>query len=306
MTTLMTSKTISQDTMQVFDRGAVRHNRERALSKRHNYDFLQKWSDQQLSDRLQDIKRRYETTLQIGSFSEDIKIDTDSVVVMDLSPNYLKEKKNAICLAADEEALPFTKDSLDCVISSLCLHSVNDLPGTLIQIRSALKPDGLFLASMMGGQTLQELRQCLMEAELFLLGGAHTHIAPFVDTRQLAGLMQRAGFSLPVVDFETLHVSYDSIFSLMKDLRGMGESNALMDRSKTPLRRDVLMKAAEIYTQRFSDQEGRITASFDILFMIGWAPAKSQQQPLRPGSAEHNLAEWLGTEEITTQDKAAP
>lgn len=302
MTILMTSN----NNIQVFDRSVVRRNRERARPQRHEYSFLQEWSDKQLSDRLCDIKRTYEITLQIGSFSKSLTIDPDKRITMDLSPQCMAKNGSNAQIVGDEEFLPFAKDSLDCVISSLCLHSVNDLPGTLIQIRNSLKPDGLFLASILGGQTLHELRQCLMEAELSLLGGAYTHIFPFVDMPQLADLMQRAGFSLPVVDFETLHVSYENIFSLMKDIRGMGEGNSLAERSRTYLRRDVLMKAAEIYAERFSDQDGRITASFDVLFMIGWAPAQNQQQPLRPGSAEQNLAEWLGTEEFSTHDKAAP
>jgi hypothetical protein len=184
------------------------------------------------------------------------------------------------------------------------LQFVNDLPGVLVQIRHALKPDGLFLAALIGGETLTELRQSFAEAESDVEGGASPRVAPFADLRDLGGLLQRAGFALPVADADRVSVRYDSAFALMHDLRRMGATNALVDRRRAPLKRTTLMRMAEIYARRFSDNDGRIRATFEVLWLSGWAPHPGQQQPLRPGSAKTRLADALGTREISTGEKA--
>ncbi len=205
---------------------------------------------------------------------------------------------------ADEEALPFRDGSLDLVVSGLALHFANDLPGVLAQIRRALKPDGLFLAALLGGETLTELRQAFAEGESEIEGGASARVAPFSDLRQLGALLQRAGFALPVTDVERVTVRYSSAFDLMHDLRRMAATNALVARRRVPLRRATLMRMADIYARRFADSDGRIRATFDIMWLSGWAPHPDQQQPLKPGSATTRLADALGTREIPTGEKA--
>jgi NADH dehydrogenase [ubiquinone] 1 alpha subcomplex assembly factor 5 len=197
-------------------------------------------------------------------------------------------------LQADEEALPFAEQSLDLVVSGLALHFVNDLPGTLIQIRRALKPDGLLLAALLGGATLTELRTAFLTAEEELEGGASPRVAPFADVRDLGGLLQRAGFALPVADSDTVTVTYREPLALMLELRAMGSSNALTERSRRPLRRATLARAIEIYRERFGLPDGRVPATFEIVTLTGWAPHPSQPKPLRPGSATTRLADVLG------------
>lgn len=203
---------------------------------------------------------------------------------------------------ADEEFLPFANESFDLVLGTLNLHTVNDLPGALLQIRKSLKPDGLFLASMLGGETLYELRQVMTQAEMNTRGGISPRIAPFADKQQMGALLQRAGFNLPVVDSDIITVTYDNIFKLFHDLRYMGEGNAIAARDKTPPGKKLFMEAARLYQEQFAGADGRITASFEIIFLTGWAPHSSQQKPLRPGSAETSLADALSTREIKTGD----
>jgi SAM-dependent methyltransferase len=188
-------------------------------------------------------------------------------------------------------------------VSALALQFVNDLPGTLVQIRRALKPDGLFLAALIGGETLTELRQAFAAAESEIEGGASPRVAPFADLRELGALLQRAGLALPVTDVDRLTVRYDSAFDLMRDLRRMGGTNALNARRRTPLKRATLTRMAEIYAQRFADADGRVRATFEIVWLSGWAPHPNQQQPLRPGAAQARLADALGTREIPTGEK---
>jgi SAM-dependent methyltransferase len=207
-------------------------------------------------------------------------------------------------VAADEEALPFRDASLDLVVSALALQCVNDLPGVLVQIRRALKPDGLFLAALLGGETLTELRQSFAAAESDVEGGISPRVAPFADLRELGALLQRAGFALPVTDVDRITARYDTVFGLMRDLRRMGATNALVARRRTPLRRATLMRMAEIYSRRFADAGGRVRATFEIVWLSGWAPHPDQQQPLRPGSAKTRLADALGAHEISAGDKA--
>ena len=197
----------------------------------------------------------------------------------------------------DEEALPFAPESLDLVVSTLALHWTNDLPGVLIQVRQALKPDGVFMAAIFGGATLTELRQALTAAEAELLGGAGPRVAPFADTFDAAGLLQRAGFALPVADTDRVTVRYDHPLKLIADLRAMGETNVLVERARRPQSRPELARACEIYAERFAEPDGRVTATFEILTLTGWAPHPDQQQPLRPGSAKVRLADALGVPE---------
>jgi len=208
------------------------------------------------------------------------------------------------CVVADEEALPFADGALDLVVSGLALQFVNDLPGTLIQIRRALKPDGLLLAALIGGDSLIELRASFAQAESEIEGGVSPRVAPFADVRELGALLQRAGFALPVVDSEPLTVRYDSALALMRDLRRMGATNVLTERRRTPLRRATLSRMAEIYAERFADPDGRLRATFEVVWLSGWAPHGSQQKPLKPGSAAQRLADALGTSEHSAGEKA--
>jgi len=211
--------------------------------------------------------------------------------------------KSAPRVVSDEEALPFAEASLDLVVSALTLQFFNDLPGTLIQIRRALKPDGLFLAALIGGDSLAELRAAFADAESDVEGGLSPRVAPFADVRELGALLQRAGFALPVVDSERLTVRYDSTMALMHDLRRMGATNVMLERRRRPLRRATLQRMESIYAERFADADGRLRASFEIIWLSGWVPHESQQQPLKPGSATQRLADALGTREIPTGEK---
>ncbi|MGU3405042.1 methyltransferase domain-containing protein [Methylobacterium brachiatum] len=201
-------------------------------------------------------------------------------------------------IVGDPEFLPLAAGSLDLAVSLLALHAVNDLPGTLIQLRRALRPDGLFLGCLLGGATLTELRQSFAQAESEIEGGVSPRVAPFAAVREAGALLQRAGFALPVADTDTLTVRYADPFGLMRDLRAMGMTNVLTERRRTPLRRATLVRTAEVYAERFSDPDGRIRATFEVLWLSGWVPHESQQKPLRPGTAKSRLADALGTVEL--------
>ncbi len=290
------------DDLLIFDRQRIRANRDRAARHAKNHAFLHEWAARTTVSRLDDIKRDFPLALIIGAqgsapFRQHKKIG--AAITMDLSAPHL-QNHDGLRLQGDEEALPFAPDSFDLVASPLVLHNVNDLPGALLQIRQSLKPDGLFLAAMLGGETLHELRGVMMEAETTMRGGISPRIAPFADKPQAGALLQRAGFNLPVVDSEIVTVTYDNAFKLMRDLRLMGEGNAILRRDKTFAGRALFMETARLYQERFAEPDGRIRASFEIIFMIGWAPHESQQKPLRPGSAQHRLADALGTSEIGT------
>jgi SAM-dependent methyltransferase len=227
------------------------------------------------------------------------------VVSMDLSAR-MASRAGGLAVAADEEWLPFAPESFDLVVANLSLHWVNDLPGALVQIRRALKPDGLFVGALLGGATLTELRQAFTQAEAELEGGVSPRVAPFADVRDLGGLLQRAGFALPVADSETLRVRYGDPFGLMRDLRQMGLANALLDRRRSPLRRATLLRAAQVYAERFADPDGRLPATFEIVWLSGWVPHESQRKPLRPGSATVRLADALGVKEGTPDRAGDP
>ena len=293
--------------MHVFNRAAVRRHRDRAAGNLADYDFLFRESAARLADRLDDVTRTFPLALDLGCHGGEVAGALDgrggieTLIQADLSPGMAARAAGSSLgpvLAADEEALPFADASFDLVLSNLSLHWINDLPGALIQIRRALKPDGLFLASVFGGETLHELRTALYAAETEVEGGLSPRFSPLIDVRDLGNLLQRAGFALPVVDAETLTVSYETPLKLMRDLRGMGEANANVDRPKTFSRRTTLLRACEIYMERCAGPDGRVPASFDLLTMTAWAPDPSQQKPLKPGSAQSRLAEALATEEI--------
>lgn len=287
----------------IFDRQLIRKLRTRAQPKLNNHGFLIDWARDQLLSRMDFINREFKTALQIGSRTDLnaklIKGNCDLFVSDCIKPNH----KNYPSILCEEDFLPFAENSFDLVISPLNLHTVNDLPGALSQIKTCLKPDGLFLAAMLGGETLYELRDVMTKAEMEITNGLHPRVAPFADMPEMGSLMQRAGFNLPVIDSEIVTVTYDNIFKLMHDLRYMGESNALLERSKSMNNRTLLMKAAEIYQDLYSEDDGRIKATFEIIFLAGWKPHQSQQKPLKPGSAQNRLADALNTEEISAQEK---
>jgi SAM-dependent methyltransferase len=284
----------------VFDRRLLALRRARA-QKRGAETFLLEHVAHDLAERLSVVLRKFDIAADIGTPGDAVR-------------NLLAERQLARHIiaagpsdgggvVADEEALPFADASLDLAVSALSLHFVNDLPGTLIQIRRALKPDGLFLCALLGGDTLTELRQAFAQAESEIEGGISPHVAPFADLRDLGALLQRAGFALPVTDVDPLIVRYADAFSLMQDLRRMGATNVLRERRRKPMRRTTLLRMAEIYRERFSDPDGRVRATFDIVWLSGWAPHESQQQPLKPGSARTRLADALKTTEIPAGEK---
>jgi SAM-dependent methyltransferase len=286
----------------VFDRLLQRRRRSRAVASSAN--FLLDHVASELADRLSVVLRRFDVGVDLATPGDAVRIalyrlDT---VAMTVGADVVARRKPFVI--ADEEALPFRDASLDLVVSGLALHFANDLPGVLAQIRRALKPDGLFLAALLGGETLIELRQAFAEAESEIESGASPRVAPFADLRQLGALLQRAGFALPVTDVERMTVRYSSAFDLMHDLRRMGAANTLVARRRVPLRRRTLMQMADIYARRFADDDGRIRTTFDIVWLSGWAPHPNQQQPLRPGSAKARLAETLGTHAISAGEKA--
>jgi SAM-dependent methyltransferase len=250
------------------------------------------------AERLSLISRAFPRALDLGTPGPQVAeaLRANERTVFRAAP-ILDAPPSIPSLIADEEVLPFASQSFDLIASTLSLQWANDLPGVLVQIRRALAPDGLFLAALVGGQSLTELRTALTSAEAELTGGASPRVAPFADIRDLGQLLQRAGFALPVTDIDPIVVRYASMFALMQDLRAMGATNALSERSRVPLGRAVFMRAAEIYAERFADVDGRVRASFDIVWLSGWAPHESQQKPLAPGSARMRLAEVLNATE---------
>ena len=301
-------------TPEVFDRALLKRRRERALLKvaggAKMPDFLLTWVAADMVDRLYVIRREFPKVLNLGAHTGVLgrairALDgVELVIGADPAMGMLGHCAGPSVMA-DEEALPFAEGTLDLIVSGLSLQFVNDLPGALVQIRRALKPDGLFLGTMLGGATLRELRAVLMEAELEIAGGVSPRVAPFADVRDLGGLLQRADFALAVADTDTLTVTYPSMLELMIELRQMGAGNVLVNRRRVPMARQLLMRAAELYADRFSGPDGRISATFEVLTMTGWAPDPGQQKPLQPGSARTRLASALGTVEVGAGDKAS-
>jgi SAM-dependent methyltransferase len=294
--------------MLVFDRRILRTRRARAATQLDEHGFLFAEVADRLLDRLSDVQRSFPHALDLGSRGGVLGralagrggiahlVSTDLVAAMlpAAGPR----------LVADPEFLPFAPASFDLVLSNLDLHWVNDLPGTLLQLRRALKPDGLLLAAMLGGETLVELRDCLVAAELAVTGGVHPRVSPFADVRDMGGLMQRAGFALPVVDADRLTVTYPDALALMRELRGMGESNLVRERPRGLTRRAVLLEAARLYGERHAEPGGRVRATFQVIYLTGWAPHESQPQALRRGSAAARLADALGVAESSAGERA--
>lgn len=251
----------------IFDK-TVRHLREKRVQKKwHDHNFLHDWAKQDLEDRLSLINRKFENIVELDKHTKD------------------------------NEILNFEKNSMDQAISILSLHNSNDLPGLLAQVQNILKPDGLFIACLFGGETLFELRDCLQQAEMELTGGITPRIHPFADKQDIGALLQRTHYALPVIDSERIIVTYDTIFKLMHDLRYMGESNILQTRSKKFSHRELFFRANEIYKNIYTDKDGRLEATFEIIFALGWSPHESQQKPLKPGSAKERLSDTLKSKE---------
>jgi len=279
----------------IFDRAALRKNRDRASKNFADHNFLVQEVAARLHDKYQDITRDFQHILDLGSREGEMArlLKDKFVISQDLSHGFL-QKSAGLRIQADEEFLPFRPQSLDLVISNLNLHWVNDLPGCLAQIMQALKPDGLFLGTLLGGETLNELRRAMMEAEINLRGGASPRVSPFMDVRDGGNLLQRAGFALPVVDTDRITVTYENAFRLMQELKAMGEGNILITRSRSLTSPHLMSECAKIYQEKFADPRGRITVTFDIIYLMGWSPHESQQKPLKPGAGKVNLNDMFG------------
>jgi SAM-dependent methyltransferase len=297
---------------RLFDRELHRRRLDRAAPGYGAADFLKARAAADAVERLEAIMRTFPLAVDLGArngafaralAASEANAKVGALVEADLSGRMLQGRPGQK-LQADEERLPFKDESLDLVVSLLSLHWTNDLVGALIQIRQALRPDGLFLGAILGGATLTELRQCLTQAEAELRDGAGPRVSPFADVLDAAGLLQRAGFALPVADTDRVTVRYANALELIGDVRAMGESNVLADRARRPLTRAVLGRAAEVYQQRFAGPDGRVSATFDIVTMTGWAPHPDQQKPLRPGSAQMRLADALHVTERPAGEKS--
>ena len=265
----------------LFDRALLRARQSRALGSGPATFLLDRVAED-MAERLHAVLREFKNAADVGTPGDQVRSvlleRVDQIAQVDLPD-------------LESEPLPFEPDSLDLAVSALALQFVNDLPGVLAQIRRALKPDGLLLAAMIGGETLTELRQSFAAAEAECESGVSPRVAPFADLRDVGALLQRAGFALPVTDVDRVVVRYTDAFALMQDLRRMGATNILRERRRTPTRRATMLRMAQIYGERFADPDGRIRATFDVIWLSGWAPHESQQQPLRPGSAKASLAE---------------
>lgn len=277
----------------------MRQRKRRARASFRDAAFLHTRVAADLADRLEVVPRPFPRVLALGGgglFSDEVRARPElsarigSILETDLD-------------FIDPEHLPFALGSFDLIVSPLALHWINDLPGVLIQLRLALKPDGLLLASLFGGETLHELRLSLIEAESELTGGAGPRVSPFADLQDIAGLLQRAGFALPAADRDVVTVRYGEPMKLLADLRAMGETSALRERSPRGLSRRILARAFEIYRERYSDEDNRVRATFEILTATGWSPHESQPKPLKPGSAKLRLADALNTEEKSAGEK---
>lgn len=294
----------------LFDQNLIRSRLKRALSGQPA-DFLLVRAVEDLEDRLSAVLRTFDQVLDLGTPLPDAArslLETGRAkFVLRASPIQNRNQSDLFQeIVADISFLPIADASFNAAVSLYALQTVDDLPGALIQARRALKPDGLFIGCMLGGATLQELRQCMAEAEALVEGGASPHVAPFADLRDMGGLLQRAGFALPVTDSETVTVRYAHPLALMHDLRAMGATNPLIARRRSPMRRATLLRAIELYSERFSDPDGRIRATFETLWLSGWAPDPSQQKPLKPGSASKRLADALGVSELKAGEKPGP
>lgn len=292
---------------KLFDLDLVTANRRRAFRNGdHKAGFLLDIAAEEMAERLGMVERRFDHAVEIGGLTGVVanacmgsgkigrmtRIDTDSLYARpgeELTPAAL-------------ETVPLEPSSVNLVLSPLLLHLTNDTPGMLIQMKRALKPDGLLLAAVPAAGTLAELRDVLLAAEAEIYGGASPRVVPFADIRDIGALLQRAGFALPVVDAQSYTVRYDSLFALMRDLKAMGMANPLIGRSRRPVGRAFFLRAAEIYAERYSDPDGRIRATFSIVYLSGWSPHESQQKPLKPGSAKVRLADALANATKPVED----
>ncbi len=288
----------------IIDRSVLRARMRRARTLGLSTFLLDRAADD-IADRLASVLRVFPLALDLGTQTDALRrlLTASRKVGSIVTASTLSTERDGLVIA-DEEALPFRDGSFDLVVSGLALQFINDLPGTLIQIRRALRPDGLFVAALLGGGTLTELRQAFAGAEAEVDGGVSPRVLPFADVRELGALLQRAGFALPVTDVDRLIVRYASPLALTHDLRRMGATNPLIERRRQPLRRATLARMLELYAARFADPDGRIRATFEIVHLSGWAPHESQQQPLAPGSARTRLADALGTKEQPAGEKA--
>jgi SAM-dependent methyltransferase len=294
--------------MRIFDRALHARRRARAAADFRDHSFLKQLAAEDIAFRLSAINRRFDRVLDLGAHDglltralqsdQIVRNRLGHVIRADLASAYRPD------IVLDEEALPFAEASFDLVVSALSLHWVNDLPGALIQIRRSLRPDGLFIGAVLGGRTLTELRQSLLSAEEEIRGGAANRISPYLDVIDGAGLLQRAGFAMPVADNDARTVRYAHPLRLLAELRGMGETAAFADRSAPPLTRAILMRAMEIYAERFTDADGRVRATFEVVTLSGWSPSPDQPKAKRPGSATVRLADALGVKEHGTGEKA--
>jgi len=295
---------------ELFDRTLLRRRRARFAGEMAEHEALLAHVAAEIADRVSAILREFPLALDLGAYHGVLgravaALPSVGEVIYAESVPALAALCPRPAVVCDEELLPFKEQSLNLVVSGLALHRVNDLPGALIQIRRALRPDGLFIAAALGGRSLHELREALIEAEAELHGGASPRVAPFADVREYGALLQRAGFALPVTDAELLTVTYPSPRALMREIRALGGGNVMAARRKMPLPRGTLERAEEIYRMRHATPEGKIAASFEIVYLAGWAPDASQQKPLAPGSAKVRLADALHTTEHSAGDKAA-
>jgi len=287
---------------QIFDRALMNQRRARVAATASGHDFLLKRVAEDFSERLEAVRRAFPVAADIGAHHGVLgraltgKVGSKAFISLEETPQLLAQCRGERILG-HAEALPLAPLSLDLAVSALWLHLINDLPGALLQIRRALKPDGLLMASVLGGATLRELREAWLTAEADVLGGASPRVAPFADVRDLGGLLQRAGYALPVVDSETVNVTYANPLALMREIKAMGASNMLCERSRRPVSRRLLMRAVELYAERFALGNGRVPATFEIITLTAWVPHDSQPKPLRPGSATTRLADVLGTTE---------
>ncbi len=291
------------DPIRLFDRALLARRRARVAASATEHDFLLARVADDLAERLAIVRRSFPLAVNLGAHhglvSQAIRgiAGVERVIDVDATAAALLHGKTSLRVVAEDDALPFADASLDLIVSGLSLQLVNDLPGALVQIRRALKPDGLLLASLLGGATLKELREAWLAAEAEISGGASPRVAPFADVRDMGALLQRAGFALPVVDSETVIVTYATPLALMQEIKAMGASNMLVARRRAPVTRALLLRAVEIYAERFAGPDGRVPATFEILTLTAWSPDESQPKPLRPGSAQTRLADALGVSE---------
>ncbi|MBB4238614.1 methyltransferase domain-containing protein [Rhizobium esperanzae] len=285
----------------IFDKALIAAHRHRALVNNDpKAAFLLDIAAEEMAERLAVVERTFETAVELHGATGAAARAAQATGKIGAMIRVESERAYAIpgeaLIEAPLEDVPLEPQSANLILAPLSLHLTNDTPGVFIQIRRALKPDGLFLAAIPGAGTLQELRDVLLAAEAELTGGASPRVIPFADVRDVGSLMQRAGFALPVIDAENYTVRYDSLFPLMRDLRAMGMSNPLAARGRA-LTRAFFLRAAEIYAERYADPDGRIRATFSIIYVSGWAPHESQQKPLKPGSAKARLADALKVDE---------